>query len=46
MAAEELPAYDRDVEKAKSLLDQIGLKDANGDGTRELPDGTAFRQEV
>lgn len=46
MAADELPAYDRDVEKAKSLLDEIGLKDTNGDGTRELPDGTPFRQEV
>lgn len=46
MAADGLPAYDRDVEKAKGLLDGIGLKDANGDGTRDLPDGTAFRQEV
>lgn len=46
MAAGDLPTYKRDVAKAKSLLDELGLKDSNGDGTRELPDGTPFRQEV
>ena len=28
-----------DVEKAKSLLDELGLKDKDGDGMREFPDG-------
>ncbi len=31
-------AYDPD--KAKALLDEIGLKDVNGDGWREFPDGS------
>ena len=45
-AALGLPAYDRDVAKAKALLDEIGLKDANGDGVRDLPDGSAFTPEL
>lgn len=45
-AAIGLPTYDRDVAKAKALLDEIGLKDANGDGTRDLPDGSAFTPEL
>jgi peptide/nickel transport system substrate-binding protein len=28
-----------DPEKAKALLDELGLKDSNGDGLRELPNG-------
>lgn len=32
-----LPTYARDVAKAKSLLDSIGLVDTNGDGKRECP---------
>ena len=32
-----LPAYDRDVTKAKALLDQIGIVDTNADGKRECP---------
>jgi peptide/nickel transport system substrate-binding protein len=28
-----------DPEKAKSLLDELGVKDSNGDGLRELPNG-------
>jgi peptide/nickel transport system substrate-binding protein len=39
MLAPDLPTYDRDTGKAKTLLDGLGLKDANGDGLRELPDG-------
>jgi peptide/nickel transport system substrate-binding protein len=44
--APDLPAYDRDVAKAKSMLDAIGLRDVNGDGLRELPDGSRFVQEI
>ncbi len=29
-------------EKAKNLLDEVGLKDVDGDGFRELPDGSKF----
>ena len=29
-----------DPEKAKELLDKVGLKDVNNDGWRELPDGS------
>jgi peptide/nickel transport system substrate-binding protein len=45
-AAPNLPAYGRDVVKAKALLDQIGLRDADGDGTRDLPDGRRFSPEL
>jgi len=31
-----------DPEKAKQLLDEIGMKDVNNDGFRELPDGSPF----
>lgn len=48
-----LPAYDptipkftQDLAKAASLLDQMGLKDTNGDGARELPDGSKLRLPV
>jgi len=37
-----LPEYQRDLVKAKSMLDGVGLKDANGDGVRDKPDGSAF----
>jgi peptide/nickel transport system substrate-binding protein len=46
MLAPDLPTYDRDVARAKSMLDGLGLKDTNGDGLRELPDGGAFVQEL
>jgi peptide/nickel transport system substrate-binding protein len=46
LLAPDLPAYDRDVSRAKSMLDALGLKDANGDGVRELPDGAPFVQEL
>jgi peptide/nickel transport system substrate-binding protein len=45
-AAPGLPSYPRDVAKAKALLDQIGLKDADGDGARDLPDGRRFSPEI
>ncbi len=41
-AVKDLPAYEHDLDKAKALLDEIGLKDANGDGARDLPGGQAF----
>jgi peptide/nickel transport system substrate-binding protein len=40
LLAPDLPTYDRDVARAKSMLDALGMKDTNGDGLRELPDGT------
>ena len=46
LLAPDLPTYDRDVARAKSMLDGLGLKDTNGDGLRELPDGGSFIQEV
>ena len=46
MLAPDLPAYGRDVKRATSLLDGLGLKDSNGDGLRELPGGAAFVQEI
>lgn len=42
----DLPTYDRDLARAASLLDSIGLRDANGDGIRDLPDGSAFMPEM
>ncbi|HJV08980.1 MAG TPA: ABC transporter substrate-binding protein, partial [Acidimicrobiales bacterium] len=45
-AAPDLPAYPRDVAKARALLDQIGVKDLDGDGTRDLPDGRKFAPEL
>jgi len=32
--------YSYDVAKANSILDQAGYKDTNGDGIREMPDGS------
>ncbi len=46
LLAPDLPTYDRDVAKAKSMLDALGLKDTNGDGLRDLPDGAPFAQEL
>ena len=46
MLAPGLPTYERDVAKARSLLDELGMKDTNGDGLRESPDGTKFTQEL
>ena len=35
-----------DPTKSKALLDEIGMKDVNGDGWRELPDGTKFELRI
>ena len=44
--AEDLPSYDHDPDRANELLDELGIADAEGDGTRELPDGQPFEQEM
>jgi peptide/nickel transport system substrate-binding protein len=44
--ADGLPTYAHSVAKAKALLDEIGLKDADGDGVRDLPDGRKFAPEL
>ena len=36
------PEYALDLGKARTMLDQVGLKDVNGDGMRDKPDGSAF----
>jgi peptide/nickel transport system substrate-binding protein len=46
MLAPNLPTYDRNVARARTLLDEIGIKDTNNDGVRELPDGSRFVQEL
>lgn len=33
------PSYDFNLDRAGELLDEIGLKDTDGDGTREFPEG-------
>ena len=33
-------------EKAKAMLDEIGMKDVDGDGFREMPDGTKYDLRV
>ena len=46
LLAPDLPTYDRDVPRAKNMLDALGLKDVNGDGLRDLPGGAPFVQEL
>ncbi len=41
-----LPGLKQDLAKANALLDQMGLNDRNGDGIRELPDGSKLRIPV
>ena len=36
---------DYDPDKARQLLDEMGLKDVDDDGYRELPDGTTFNPQ-
>lgn len=45
-AAIGLPPYEWNPAQANALLDEIGLKDADGDGIRDLPDGARFRPEI
>ena len=35
-----------DTAAAASLLDEAGIRDRNGDGVRDLPDGSAFRFDL
>lgn len=35
-----LPEYEFDVAKANQILEDAGYKDTNGDGVREMPDGS------
>lgn len=39
---EDLPPYDFDPDRAAELFDEIGLVDSDGDGDRDLPDGSEF----
>ncbi len=41
--AKGLPTYDHDLARSGRLLDEIGLRDRDGDGMRDLPDGKPFR---
>ena len=45
-APEVVAKYEYDPDAAAQLLDQIGLVDQNGDGWRDLPDGTTFEFEL
>ena len=45
-AITDLPQYNVDLGRARALLDEIGLKDVNGDGKRDLPDGSSFNPEL
>ena len=45
-AVSDLPQYRKDLNRANQLLDEIGMRDANGDGVRDLPDGSPFRPEI
>jgi peptide/nickel transport system substrate-binding protein len=38
--------YEYDLSKARALLDEIGIRDTNGDGWREFPDGSIVEFEL
>ena len=42
------PSYEctGDVDKANALLDEMGMKDLDGDGYRETPSGKAFQWQI
>lgn len=42
----DLPSYDDGPDRARELLDGLGIEDTDGDGTRELPDGEPFQIEL
>jgi peptide/nickel transport system substrate-binding protein len=42
----ETKAMEYDPEKAKTMLDSLGFKDVDGDGFRELPNGSKFSPEI
>jgi peptide/nickel transport system substrate-binding protein len=44
--APNLPTYPRDLARARSLLDQAGIRDLDGDGLRELPSGETYRPQM
>lgn len=44
--AQHLPTYEHDPERARTLLDELGMVDADGDGFRDLPDGSPFHPEL
>lgn len=46
LVAPGLPAYAHDVARAEALLDEIGIRDADGNGVRELPDGSTFKPQL
>jgi peptide/nickel transport system substrate-binding protein len=46
LVAPDLPAYERDLTRAGTLLDGLGLRDGDGDGLRELPGGARFVVEL
>ena len=46
MLAPGLPTYDHNLNTARALLDDLGIRDTNNDGVRELPDGSRFVQEL
>lgn len=45
-SVEGLPEYRYDPAQAAALLDELGLIDRDGDGSRDLPDGTPFRPSL
>lgn len=46
LLARDLPAYGHDPAKARALLDEVGLRDRNGDGFRDRPDGERFKAQL